>query len=139
MLAVLGVLIIAAAGAGFYIVNNIAAINTTAANTALETSGIKDQATQYLDENIGAIATVLGIPLEDAQEVVDNIAVEDWTIIELPKDAVIVGSFSYAAEGLDVEVTTHKDDSYVTFRAAGIDATFTVPVSAREYLAYLSG
>ena len=83
----------------------------TAANAALDASGLKSKANEALKSNRDRIAEVTG--------------------------ASKTGSTDISYGGTDATITTYDDPSVVTVNAMGQDVTLAVPDSAQSYLPFL--
>ena len=111
---------------------------TDAVNTALDASGVKDIIQNALESNKESIASALGISVQDAQSVIDDLDIESWSVTTLPDDAQETSSYSASVDGTSATVTLYDDSSYVTVEAYGQSITLSVPESAQGYLSYLS-
>lgn len=109
-----------------------------AANAALDASGVKNRVQDALESYAGEIAAATGLSTSEVQQGIDNLAVQDWQVTDLPDDAQETGMFDGSAAGVDGTITTYADPSYVTVNAYGQNLTLAVPESAQPYLGYLS-
>lgn len=116
----------------------IAEAKTNAVNAAIDASGIKKIIQNALESNKESIASALGISVQDAQSVIEDLDIESWSITTLPDDAQETSSYSTSVDGTSATVTLYDDSSYVTVEAYGQSITLSVPESAQSYLPYLS-
>lgn len=109
-----------------------------AANAALDASGAKNRVQDALESHVGEISAATGLSTAEVQQGIDNLAVQDWQVTDLPDDAQTATTFDGSAAGIDGTLTTYADPSYVSVNAYGQDLTLSVPESAQPYLGYLS-
>ena len=88
----------------------------TAANAALDASGLKSKANEALKSNRDKIAEVTGMAPSDVDAAIAALDIENWEVTTLPDDA---------------------SPSVVTVEALGQDITLAVPDSAQSYLPFL--
>jgi hypothetical protein len=103
----------------------------SAANTAIDESGVKDTVEQALYENSSTIASLTGLSEDEVNAAIAQLDIQDWTVTTLPDDAVENGTYSQSYDGQDYTITTYEDPSYVTVTVDGQDFTFEVPESAQ--------
>ena len=108
------------------------------ANAVIDATGLKGRVKDALEARVDDIAAATGLSASEVQAAVDGLAIEDWTAVALPKDAVAQGTFDGGALGVDGTVTVYEDSSYVTVQTQGQSVTLEVPESARSSLSYLS-
>lgn len=113
------------------------AARNAAANAALDASGAKSRIQDALEANVDAISAATGLSTAEVQQGVDDLAVRDWQVTDLPDAAQETGTYDGSAAGIDGSLTTYADPSYVTVNAYGQNLTLSVPESAQPYLAYL--
>ena len=109
----------------------------TAANAALDASGLKSKANEALKSNRDRIAEVTGLSRSQVDDAIDALDIESWEVTSLPDGATKTGSSSISYGGTDATVTTYDDPSVVTVNAMGQDVTLAVPDSAQSYLPFL--
>lgn len=109
-----------------------------AANAAIDAADLKDKAKNALASRVDDIAAATGLSTSEVQTAIDGLAIDDWTAVALPSDAVATGTIDGSAAGVDGTITTYEDPGYVTVNAYGQDVTLEVPASAQTYLSYLS-
>ncbi len=107
-------------------------------NAALDASGAKTTVQEALESNIGTIASVLGVSLNEASTIVANLDIESWTATSLPSTVSAVSVIDGSSLGIDGSLTLYDDTSYVTVSAYGQTVTFELPESAQDYAAYLA-
>lgn len=110
----------------------------TAANAALDASGLKSKANEALKSNRDKIAEVTGMTPSDVDAAIDALDIENWEVTTLPDGASPTGSANVTYGGTDATVTTYDDPSVVTVNALGQNVTLAVPDSAQPYLPFLS-
>lgn len=135
--AVLALIAVAICGAFAFINHSKPAI----VNTALETSGVKNQVEEALRTHVADIAAATGMSEEQVSNAINDLDISSWTATELPANAQETGSTDVRYQGVDATVTTYADPSYVTVEALGQTVTLSVPESAQQYvplLGYLS-
>ncbi len=111
---------------------------TGAANAALDASGVKERIDGALRENAGAIADATGLSENQVVSAINQLDISSWSVTTLPGDAVATGSFAASYGGVDCQVTTYADPSYVSVDVYGQSIALAVPASAQGYLGYLS-
>ena len=97
----------------------------TAANVALDASGIKGKLDSELRSHAGDIAAATGLSEGQVEDII-------------PADATVAGSFQTSYQGTNVTVTTYTDPSYVSISPWGQTITLAVPESSQNYVSYLS-
>lgn len=113
-------------------------LKSNALNALVDASGIKDTVQSELDAHLDEIASAAGLSLSEAQEAVDALDVNSWTVADLPADASATATYSTAAIGVDAEVTLYDDPGYVTVETYGQTLTFAVPESAQDYASLIA-
>lgn len=108
-----------------------------AANAAIDASGVKDRVKSALESHRDAITAATGLSASEVDAAIDGLAIDDWTAIALPADAVKTGSIDGGSLGVDGTITLYEDPGYVTVNAYGQNVTLEVPGSAQSYLSYL--
>ena len=106
----------------------------TAANAALDASGLKSKANEALKSNRDRIAEVTGLSRSQVDDAIDALDIESWEVTSLPASASKTGSTDISYGGTDATITTYDDPSVVTVNAMGQDVTLAVPDSAQDYL-----
>ena len=106
----------------------------TAANVALDASGIKGKLDSELRSHAGDIAAATGL----SEDIINQIDISSWSVTTLPADATVAGSFQTSYQGTNVTVTTYTDPSYVSISPWGQTITLAVPESSQTYVSYLS-
>ena len=109
----------------------------TAANAALDASGLKSKANEALKSNRDRIAEVTGLSRSQVDDAIDALDIESWEVTSLPASASKTGSTDISYGGTDATITTYDDPSVVTVEALGQDITLAVPDSAQSYLPFL--
>lgn len=109
----------------------------TAANAALDASGLKSKANEALKSNRDRIAEVTGLSRSQVDDAIDALDIESWEVTSLPASASKTGSTDISYGGTDATITTYDDPSVVTVNAMGQDITLAVPDSAQSYLPFL--
>ncbi len=109
----------------------------TAANAALDASGLKSKANEALKSNRDRIAEVTGLSRSQVDDAIDALDIESWEVTSLPASASKTGSTDISYGGTDATITTYDDPSVVTVNAMGQDVTLAVPDSAQSYLPFL--
>ena len=109
----------------------------TAANAALDASGLKSKANEALKSNRDRIAEVTGLSRSQVDDAIDALDIESWEVTSLPASASKTGSTDISYGGTDATITTYDDPSVVTVNAMGQDVTLAVPDSAQDYLPFL--
>ncbi|MCI9495141.1 MAG: hypothetical protein HFJ67_05760 [Adlercreutzia mucosicola] len=109
----------------------------TAANAALDASGLKSKANEALKSNRDRIAEVTGLSRSQVDDAIDALDIESWEVTSLPASASKTGSTDISYGGTDATITTYDDPSVVTVEALGQDITLAVPDSAQGYLPFL--
>ena len=110
---------------------------TTAANAALDVSGLKGQADAALRANASSIAAATGMSEAEVGYAIDALDLPSWQVTELPDDARPTGTANVSYQGQGAVLTTYADPSYVTLETAGTSVTLAVPASARDYVSLL--
>ncbi len=118
--------------------NPASSLKSNALNTLIDASGIKDAVQSELDAHLNEIASAAGISPSQAQEAIDSLDVNSWSVADLPTDAAASATYSAAAAGVDAEITLYDDPGYVTVEAYGQTLTFAVPESAQDYAPLLN-
>lgn len=108
-----------------------------AVNVALDASGAKNRVQDALESRVDEISAATGLSTAEVQRGIDNLAVQEWQVTDLPDDAQAASTFDGSAAGIDGTLTTYADPSYVSVNAYGQDLTLSVPESAQPYLGYL--
>ena len=108
-----------------------------AVNVALDASGAKNRVQDALESHVDEISAATGLSTAEVQQGIDNLAVQEWQVTDLPDDAQAATTFDGSAAGIDGALTTYVDPSYVSVNAYGQDLTLSVPESAQPYLGYL--
>ena len=109
-----------------------------AANAALDASGAKNRVQEALDAHVSDIAAATGLSTAEVQKGIDDLAVQEWKVTDLPASAQAEVTISASAAGVDGTLTVYDDPSYVTVNAYGQNLTLEVPESARQYMGYLA-
>ena len=110
----------------------------TAANVALDASGIKGKIDSELRSHAGDIAAATGLSEGQVEDIINQIDISSWSVTTLPADATVAGSFQTSYQGTNVTVTTYTDPSYVSISPWGQTITLAVPESSQNYVSYLS-
>lgn len=110
----------------------------TAANVALDASGIKGKIDSELRSHAGDIAAATGLSEGQVEDIINQIDISSWSVTTLPADATVAGSFQTSYQGTNVTVTTYTDPSYVSINPWGQTITLAVPESSQNYVSYLS-
>lgn len=110
----------------------------TAANVALDASGVRDRIRESAIDHSGEIAAATGLTTDEVGSAIAELDINSWEAIPLPSDAVATGSVDASAYGIDGTVTSYEDPGYLTLDAYGQNLTLEVPESARSYLPYLT-
>lgn len=117
--------------------NAIEDVKNTAANAAIDTSGIKAKAEDILASNRDVIAAATGLTTSQVDEAVASLDIQNWTATSLPSTATATDTISGNYAGVDGTVTTYDDPGYVTVGAYGQSVTLAVPESAQPYIGLL--
>lgn len=104
-----------------------------ATNAALDASGVKTKAEDALRDNASAIAAETGMSEAAVNQAIDELNIEDWQVVSLPKDAQATGTQNVTYGGISAEVITYSDPSYISVKAQGQTFTLAVPDSAQQY------
>lgn len=104
-----------------------------ATNAALDASGVKTKAEDALRDNASAIASETGMSEAAVNQAIDELNIEDWQVVSLPKDAQATGTQNVTYGGISAEVITYSDPSYISVKAQGQTFTLAVPDSAQQY------
>lgn len=109
----------------------------SAANAALDASGLKEKADAALRGNIDAIARKTGLPASAVESAIDSLDITSWEVTSLPAGATPTGTSAVDYDGMAATVTTYDDPAVVTVNSNGMDVTLAVPPSAQGYIRYL--
>lgn len=109
----------------------------SAANAALNMSGLKEKASQALRANTDRISEASGLPPAQVDAAIDALDIESWEVTSLPDDVSETGSSDISYGGTQATITTYDDPSVVTITTMGQDITMAVPDSAQGYMGYL--
>lgn len=104
-----------------------------ATNAALDASGVKTKAEDALRDNASAIAAETGMSEAAVNQAIDELNIEDWQVVSLPKDAQATATQNVTYGGISAEVITYSDPSYISVKAQGQTFTLAVPDSAQQY------
>ena len=115
----------------------IESARNSAANSAVDASGIKSRINDSLQSNANAIAEASGLSANQVQQGISDLDVEDWTVVSLPNDAQVSGTYHISRGGTDATITTYENPSYITVEAYGQNLTFLLPDTAQDYTSYL--
>lgn len=99
----------------------------TAANVALDASGIKGKIDGELRSHAGDIAAATGLSEGQVEDIINQIDISSWSVTTLPADATVAGSFQTSYQGTNVTVTTYTDPSYVSISPWGQTITLAGP------------
>lgn len=113
-------------------------MKASAANVAIDASGIKGRVAQTLEENIETISRYTGMTEAEVDVAIADLDIDSWTATVLPSDVQVTGTVSGDAAGVDGSLTLYDDPDYVTVNAYGQEITMLVPESAQQYLPYLT-
>ena len=108
-----------------------------ATNAAIDASGIKSQAEDALRENASSIAAETGMSEAEVNQAIDELNIQDWAVTSLPDDAQATGTQNVSYGGVNAQITTYTDPSYISVQAQGQTFTLSVPQSAQQYLPLL--
>ena len=92
-----------------------------AVNVALDASGAKNRVQDALESRVDEISAATGLSTAEVQQGIDNLAVQEWQVTDLPDDAQAATTFDGSAAGIDGALTTYADPSYVSVNAYGQD------------------
>ncbi len=109
-----------------------------ALDTAVNASGLKSEVKGALRSNAESISERLNISVSQVNAAIDKLAIDSWEAASLPKDAIVSNSCVVNQEGVDINITTYVDSSYVTVSKNGQDITFAIPENAQNSLALFS-
>ena len=107
---------------------------TTAMNSAIDASGVKDAVSDALLAHTWAIANATGISSAQVQTCIENLDIKDWQVADLPANAVPASTVSGSAAGVPATLTTYNNPGYVTISAYGQSIDLAVPAAAQQYL-----
>ena len=110
----------------------------SAANAALDASGIKEEIESTLYSKADSIAAATGLSTSEVNAAIAGLDISNWEVTTLPSSATETGSYTGTYDGTTATVTTYSDSSYVTVEVSGQEVTFSVPDSAQSYVSYLS-
>ena len=110
----------------------------TAANVALDASGIKGKIDGELRSHAGDIAAATGLSEGQVEDIINQIDISSWSVTTLPADATVAGSFQTSYQGTNVTVTTYTDPSYVSISPWGQSPLRLPCPSSQNYVSYLS-
>ena len=116
---------------------SLEAARADAINAVVDNLGLKSKLDSELRSRGYEIVGEYGMPNELADQIIDSLAIEDWSVTTLPQDAVESSNVSLDVEGTPVDITTYEDTSVVTLGAYGQKVTFSVPQSAQVYVPYV--
>ena len=111
------------------VTNAANSVKTTAMNSAIDASGIKDAVSDALLAHTWDIANATGISSSQVQTCIENLDIKDWQVADLPANAV-----SGSAAGVPATLTTYNTPGYVTVSAYGQSIDLAVPAAAQQYL-----
>lgn len=106
-------------------------------NGIIDATDIKGKAEEALKSNVGNISTATGIPADNINDMIDDLGIQDWTVVTLPNDAVVSDTGKFVYGGEVIAVTSYTDPSIVTLGYKGTNITFELPDSAQGYVKYL--
>ena len=107
---------------------------TTAMNSAIDASGVKDAVSDALLAHTWDIANATGISSAQVQTCIENLDIKDWQVADLPANAVPASTVSGSAAGVPATLTTYNNPGYVTISAYGQSIDLAVPAAAQQYL-----
>lgn len=113
--------------------NPFAGTQAAATNLVIDQLGVKDRIESELHAYAQQAAQDYGIPVEILDAAIDDLAIQDWKAIEKPEGITQTGAYKVEASGTPVDITTYDDASVVGVGAYGLEATLSVPESARAY------
>ena len=115
----------------------LAEAKTSALNTVIDASGIKQRIDSEVRVKASAIAEEAGIPQPLVDNVIDSLAIPDWKATTLPEEAQETGVYDIKTDELTAQITTYDDPGIVTVDAYGQNVTMEVPKTAQGYLSFL--
>lgn len=113
-------------------------LKASAANATINTLGLKQRVSDELANNISTIAQATGMSTTEVTRMVNDLDINDWTVVDTPSGLSSTGSFDYSYAGYDGSVTTYSDPQYVTATISNQTVTFSVPSSAQPYIAKIT-
>ena len=105
---------------------------TTAMNSAIDASGVKDAVSDALLAHTWDIANATGISSAQVQTCIENLDIKDWQVADLPANAVPASTVSGSAAGVPATLTTYNNPGYVTISAYGQSIDLAVPAAAQQ-------
>ena len=144
------VIVVALIGGGLYLAATylpptnplneaISGVQANVVDAVLNASGAKTSLQNTLESNVGSIASLLGVSVNEASTIVQNLDVESWTACSLPGGAYATDVIDGTAFGIDGSITLYNDPSYVSLTMFGQSIAFEIPESAQQYTPYLAG
>ena len=138
VLMIAGIIGVTALSSNDGVIGDIASdARNAAVNVALDASGAKNRVQDALESHVNEISAATGLSTAEVQRGIDNLAVQEWQVTDLPDDAQAASTFDGSAAGIDGTLTTYDDPGYVTVEAYGQTVTLAVPESAQQYLPLL--
>lgn len=146
---IVAVLLIALAAAACFAVYKCSAgtplegVRTSALNTLIDQTGIKDKIKSELDRRSQSVAEEYGIPAELAEAGVEMLAIDDWKVVDTPADTEVAKTVELDVKGSPIQVTLYEDPSVVSIRGdgeintLGQSITFEIPESAQAAVGLL--
>ena len=116
------------------VANAASSVKTTAMNSAIDASGVKDAVSDALLAHTWDIANATGISSSQVQTCIENLDIKDWQVADLPANAVPANTVSGSAAGVPATLTTYNTPGYVTVSAYGQSIDLAVPAAAQQYL-----
>ena len=116
---------------------------TSALNTIIDKSGVKDKVKEHLATRSQDLADQYGIPHEVVDMGVDMLAIDDWKVVDTPTDSKVKETVEFDVQGSPVQVTLYDDPSVVSLKGNGEintfgqDITFSIPESAQTAVGIL--
>lgn len=112
-------------------------VSNSMANALIDAADIKGKAQEALEASAPGIASATGLSESAVDSMIDDLGIQDWTVVSLPKDVSVADTNFVNYGGNTVEITSYSDPSIVTLSLDGTDVTFEIPDSAQGYVQYL--
>lgn len=143
------ILLIALAAAACFALYNCSAgtpfesVRTSALNTVIDQSGVKEKIKNQLDQKASSLAERYGLPAELADTGVDMLEVDKWKVVDTPDESTVKKTVEFDIKGSPVQVTLYDDPSVISVEGNGEINTygqkisFEVPASAQAVVGML--
>jgi len=123
-------------GGGWYLLTQTDVVPNAVTNTLINSGVVTSEIENALRSHESEIAERLGVSTQEVDQLIGNLAIDEWQATSLPSGTSAVDELSFDYGGSKVNATIYDDPEYVTLELDGQEVTLRVPENARNLLQY---